>query len=173
MGSHVEGYPERSRPLGQWIASQGYHLLTGAGEGVMSAVSQAFAQVSGRRGCVIGIVPTGPTATDESVRAPISGYCNAWVDIPVITHLGVGNVSGDEPMSRNHINILTSSVVVLLPGGVGTAGEARLAVRYGTPAVAFLESCDEIPSLPTEIVVRSDFEAVTDFIQQRIDKSVK
>jgi predicted Rossmann-fold nucleotide-binding protein len=76
-------------------------------------------------------------------------------------------------MSRNHINILTSSVVVLLPGGVGTAGEARLAVRYGRSAVAFLESRDEIPSLPTEIVVRSDFEAVTDFIQQRIDKSVK
>ena len=173
MGSHVDGYPERSRPLGQWIASQGYHLLTGAGEGVMSAVSQAFAQVSGRRGCVIGIVPTGATATDESLRTPLAGYCNAWVDIPVITHLGVGDVTGDEPISRNHINILTSTVVVLLPGGIGTAGEARLAVRYGIPAVGFLESRDEIPSFPTEIAVRSDLNAVTDFIQQCIAKSVK
>ena len=171
MGSHVEGHPERSRPLGQWIASQGYHLLTGAGEGVMSAVSQAFAGVDGRLGCVIGIVPTGSTATAESLRTPLAGYFNAWVDIPVITHLGVGDVSGDEPMSRNHINILTSSVVVLLPGGVGTAGEARLAVRYGTPAVAFLKSPDEIPALPTEVAVSSDFDAVTDFIQQCISKS--
>ena len=166
MGSHVEGHPERSRPLGRWIASQGYHLLTGAGEGVMRAVSQAFAQVDGRLGCVIGIVPTGSTVTAESIRAPLSGYFNEWVDIPVITHLGVGDVSGDEPMSRNHINILTSSVVVLLPGGVGTAGEARLAVRYGTPAVAFLNSRDEIPSLPTEVTVSSDFDAVADFIEQ-------
>ena len=166
MGSHVEGHPERSRPLGRWIASQGYHLLAGAGEGVVSAVSQAFAQVDGRLGCVIGIVPTGSTVTAESIRAPLSGYFNEWVDIPVITHLGVGDVSGDEPMSRNHINILTSSVVVLLPGGVGTAGEARLAVRYGTPAVAFLNSRDEIPSLPTEVTVSSDFDAVTDFIEQ-------
>ena len=171
MGSHVEGHPERSRPLGKWIASQGYHLLTGAGEGVMSAVSQAFAGVDGRLGCVIGIVPTGSTATAASLRTPLAGYFNAWVDIPVITHLGVGDVSGDEPMSRNHINILTSSVVVLLPGGVGTAGEARLAVRYGTPAVAFLKSPDEIPALPTEVAVSSDFDAVTDFIQQCISKS--
>ena len=173
MGSHVEGHPERSRPLGQWIASQGYHLLTGAGEGVMSAVSQAFAEVDGRVGCVIGIVPTGATATAESLRTPLAGYCNAWVDIPVITHLGGGDVSGDEPMSRNHINILTSSVVVLLPGGVGTAGEARLAVRYDTPAVAFLNSRDEIPSLPTEVAVSSDFDAVTDFIEQCLATSVQ
>ena len=42
--------------------------------------------------------------------------------------------------------------------------EARLALRYGTPAVAFLRSDDEIPSLPREIPIQRDFEQVAAFI---------
>ena len=38
--------------------------------------------------------------------------------------------------SRNHINILTSDLVILLPGGEGTASEAELAVRYNKSVIA-------------------------------------
>ena len=127
----------------------------------MSAVSQAFAEVEGREGCVIGIVPT---ISDDPLRPPVPGYPNPWVEIPIFTHLGVGGVAGDDPTSRNHINILTSSAVILLPGGEGTVSEARLALRYRTPAVAFLRGDDEMPGLPNEIPVRRDFEQVAAFI---------
>ena len=164
MGSHANPHQERSQLVGQWIARQGYHLLTGAGEGVMSAVSQAFAEVEGRAGWVIGIVPT---VSADPLRPPVPGYPNPWVEIPIFTHLWAGGVAGhdgDDPTSRNHINILTSSAVILLPGGEGTVSEARLALRYGTPAVAFLRSDDEMPSLPREIPIQRDFEQVAAFI---------
>lgn len=51
--------------------------------------------------------------------------------------VGAG-VAGQEALSRNHINILTSDVVVALPGGPGTASEVRLALHYGKPVVLFL-----------------------------------
>src|SRR5262249_15152948 len=43
--------------VGNLIATMGFDLLTGAGRGVMEAVSQAFFEVSPRRGLVIGVVP--------------------------------------------------------------------------------------------------------------------
>ena len=131
----------------------------------MNAVSKAFAEVEGRAGCVIGIVPT---VSADPLRLPVPGYPNPWVEIPIFTHLGVGGVAGrgagDDQTSRNHINILTSSAVILLPGGEGTVSEAQLALRYGTPAVAFLRSDEEMPSLPSEIPIQRDFEQVAAFI---------
>jgi uncharacterized protein (TIGR00725 family) len=167
MGSHANAYQERARVVGRWIARQGYHLLTGAGEGVMRAVSQAFVEADGRVGCVIGIVPA---VVDDPSQPPAPGYPNPWVEIPIYTHLGVGHPAGDEPTSRNHVNVLTSSAIILLPGGEGTRSEARLALRYGTPAVAFLQSRDEIPLLPQEIPVTRDFAEVTDFVVSRVTR---
>ena len=161
MGSHANPYPERSEVVGQWVARQGYHLLTGAGEGIMSAVSQAFAEVADRAGRVIGIVPSEQGDAD---RPSIAGYPNRWVEIPILTHLGVGMPTGDDLGSRNHINVLTASAIILLPGGDGTASEGRLALRYGKPCVAFLQTSDEIPSLPSAIPVEADFANVIEFI---------
>lgn len=165
MGSHSDVCQQRAQRVGSWIASQGYHLLTGAGAGVMSEASRAFVAVDGRTGCVIGIVPT---VSEDPVRPPVPGYPNPWVEIPIFTHLGVGRETGDEPASRNHINVLTSSAIILLPGGEGTASEARLALLYRTPAVAYLESRDEIPQLPDEILVTRDFSEVTNFVSSRV-----
>ena len=167
MGSHSDRCQERAQRVGRWIARQGYHLLTGAGAGVMSEVSQAFVDVDGRAGSVIGIVPT---VSEDPLRPPIPGYPNPWVEIPIFTHLGVGREAGDDPMSRNHINVLTSSAIILLPGGEGTASEARLALRYRTPAVAYLESRDEIPRLPGEILVTPDFAEVADFVSVHVTR---
>ena len=169
MGSHDDAHAERAAPLGRWIAKQGYHLLTGAGGGVMMAVSRAFAEVEHRDGVVIGVVPSTATATaDDPQRRPPSGYPNPWVELPIYTHLAVGGEDGEDLASRNHINILTSTVVVLLPGAAGTRGEARLAVRYETPCVAFLTSRTELPGLPEAVPSVSTLVAVTDFVRASI-----
>ena len=170
MGSHADRYAERSKLVGQWVAREGYHLLTGAGDGVMSAVSQAFAEVADRAGRVIGIVPSVP---DNSRRRPLLGYPNPWVEIPIFTHLSVGARAGYDPGSRNHINVLTSSAIILLPGGDGTASEGRLAHRYGTPCVGFLESRDEVPLLPGAIPVERDFSNVIEFITRILGPSAR
>ena len=169
MGSHADAYQERSELVGQWVARQGYHLLTGAGQGVMSAVSQAFAEVTDRAGRVIGVVPS---VQEDPDRPPVPGYPNPWIEIPIFTHLGVGAPSGDDLGSRNHVNVLTSSAIVLLPGGEGTASEGRLALRYGKPCVAFLKTRDEIPSLPGTIPVEHDFTNVIEFVSRSLGLSV-
>jgi uncharacterized protein (TIGR00725 family) len=168
MGSHADAHRERSEVVGQWVAGQGYHLLTGAGEGVMSAVSQAFAEVADRAGRVIGIVPS---VQEDPARPSVPGYPNPWVEIPIFTHLGVGVPTGDNLRSRNHINILTASAIILLPGGDGTASEGRLALRYGKPCVGFLQTSDEIPSLPNAIPVEHDFANVIEFISGALASS--
>ena len=162
MGSHADAHVDRARRVGEWVARQGCHLLTGAGGGVMGAVSAAFAQVRERSGRVIGIVPS---ISDDPHRSPVVGYPNPWVEIPIYTHLDRGGPRGDEATSRNHINVLTSTVVIVLPGGEGTASEARLAVRYGKPCVGYLCSPDEVPGLPPGIPIESDFSRVARFIE--------
>ena len=160
MGSHGHAHAERARRVGEWVARQGYHLLTGAGGGVMGAVTEAFAGVPDRAGLAIGVVP--------SVRGrpgtPLPGYPNPWVEIPIRAHLDSGGPAGDEPNSRNHVNVLTSTVVILLPGGAGTASEARLALRYGRPCVAYLQSAAELPGLPAGIPVEADFARVATYV---------
>ena len=42
MGSGMDDASARAVELGTWLATQRVHLLTGAGGGVMKAVSQAF-----------------------------------------------------------------------------------------------------------------------------------
>ncbi len=125
MGSGVERHEALAVPLGRWIAERGFHLLTGGGGGVMEAVGEGFASVAGRRGLSIGILPAGPPP----------GYPNRWVDVPIHTHLEALGDEGEAPQSRNHVNVLSSDVVVALPGGAGTRSEVALAVRYGKPLV--------------------------------------
>ena len=73
-------------------------------------------------------------------------------------------------MSRNHINVLSSTVVVALPGAFGTASEVALALRYECPVIAFLDSRDEIPNLPEEVLVEGDLENVKVFVRSRIQE---
>jgi predicted Rossmann-fold nucleotide-binding protein len=114
----------------------------------MNAVSRAFSEVPARRGLVIGIVPS---AAEGTAAEPRQGYPNPWVEITVFTHLPMSGRSGTDPMSRNHINVLSSNVLVALPGGSGTASEVSLAIRYGRPVVAYLRARDEIPELPAAV----------------------
>ena len=163
VGTSSEEHQERATGLGSWLAGQGVHLLTGAGQGVMAAVSRAFADVPARRGLVLGIVPC---SAEDLPEAPKRGYPNAWVEVPIRTHLHLSGQEGEHPRSRNHLIALTATVLVALPGGAGTASEVRLALRYKKPLIAYLKSRDEIPGLPAEVRSEPDFNQVKAFIAQ-------
>jgi len=165
LGSGSESHEEKTKPLGEWLAREGVHLLTGGGGGVMETVSRAFHRVSPRKGLVIGILPG--TATDSGY-SPKQGYPNPWVEIPIYTHLPKSGVEGTDPLSRNHLNVLTADVLIALPGSHGTASEVILAMRYGRPLIAYLENRKQIPELPDEVEVTSDLEAVKAFVRAQL-----
>lgn len=100
--------------LGALIARAGWVLLNGGRDaGVMAASARGASEAGG---LVIGILPSD----DWDGIAP-------HIDIPVIT--GMGD-------ARNAINVLTSRVVVALPGGAGTLSEITLALAAGRPVVS-------------------------------------
>jgi uncharacterized protein (TIGR00725 family) len=167
LGSGGVAHEERARALGHWLGGQGVHLLTGGGGGVMSAVSRAFSEAPARRGIVIGVLPGG-SAQEASVTR--QGYPNPWVEIAVFTHLPLSGREGTDPMSRNHINVLSSNVLVALPGGAGTASEVALALRYRRPIIAYLRTREEIPDLPAAVRVESDLEKVKEFVREEIGR---
>lgn len=144
MGSGTRTHDGLAAPLGRGLARMGVHLLTGGGGGVMTAVSRAFARVEDRAGLVVGVLPggagDGSGSGGESGGTELGGpsppgYPNPWVELAIRTHLAARGTAGDTPGSRNHVNVLSSDVVVALPGGAGTASEVELALRYGRPLV--------------------------------------
>ena len=162
MGSGREPHAERARRVGEWIARAGYHLLTGGGAGVMAAVTEAFVRVPRRRGVAVGILPAAGGGRAGAARP---GYPNPWVEIAVRTHLERIGAQGADPASRNHLNVLSSDAVIVLPGSEGTASEARLAVRYGRPCIAWLTERAEVPGLPDAVRVEPRFPAVEAFVR--------
>ena len=171
MGASGEPHAERSRRVGTWIARAGYHLLTGGGPGVMAAVTEAFVSVPDRLGLAIGILPAGGRRGIEGpVGRPPPGYPNRWVELAIATHLdSLGERGGDE-RSRNHVNVLSSDVLIFLPGSAGTASEGMLAVRYGRPAIAYLDARADLPGLPDAIPVEAEFARVEAFVRDNCER---
>lgn len=185
MGSGVRAHEELAVPLGRRLARLGVHLLTGGGSGVMESVSRGFASVEERAGLVIGVLPFSQPDAGEGgagaggpedlpgrsggspstgVGVTPSGYPNPWIEIAIRTHLGQ---DGAEFSSRNHVNVLTSDVVVALPGSVGTASEVALSVRYGRPVV-LLGDLDRVRGLPSEVATARTVEEVIEFVRERL-----
>jgi predicted Rossmann-fold nucleotide-binding protein len=153
VGSHKdedgEIHKAKCETVAGLLVKHRVHLLTGGGPGVMAKVSQFFVEHSERtRGqCCLGVSPCEENKPSEKKK----GYPNRWVEIPISTHLP-GKTNGvDTPKdsnSRNHINVLTASAVIGLPGGKGTLAEIELAVEYERPRVTFLDRADQIEGLP-------------------------
>ena len=137
MGSAQEAYRDLAEPLGRLIAGLGYHLLTGGRTGVMESVSRAFCSVENRPGRSIGILPDGADA-------------NPFVEVPIYTQLSAESDASQEAWrwSRNHINVRSSTVVVALPGGSGTASELALAAAgpHKRPCLAFMGRDGRLPT---------------------------
>ncbi|MDR3400500.1 MAG: DNA-binding protein [Pandoraea sp.] len=170
MGSGKQPWTELAVPLGRALALAGYHLLTGGGQGVMSSVSEAFCAVPQRVGRSIGIVPTeavgkGDEGGEGLTFRPLPGYPNPFVEVPIVSPLP--RHLPDAPagtLSRNHINVLSSDVIVALPGSHGTRDEVGLAVRYGKPVILFGES-EHFADMSAALVRTVSLDTVMDFVR--------
>ena len=133
----------------------------------MEAVARGFGSREGRRGVAIGLLP-GRVDAGESRTPP--GYPNRWIDVPIRTHLPFSGDRGLDPLSRNHINVLSADVVIVLPGGTGTRSEVELAVMYRKPVLAFLGDGGRIEGLEEgRVPVARDLDEVARFVDQAMD----
>jgi len=162
MGSGRCEWIEWAEPLGQWIARAGYDLLTGGGQGVMRSSARAFSETPGRRGRSIGIVPTRRDSQQGFVA--LEGYPNPYIDISILTPLPRREPDApDGAVSRNYVNVLSSDVVIALPGGQGTLDEIGLAVRFGKPLMCFGPTA-AFESLPHDVGYSDELDEVSRFI---------
>ncbi len=167
MGSGTAADPKRCAELGRMLAKERVHLLTGGGRGVMEAVSRGFHAIEDREGLVIGVLP----AAAPGSAGPPPGYPNPWVELSIRTHLHLSGTEGTKLASRNHINVLSSDVVVALPGAEGTRSEVELALRYAKPLVAYLQDRAEIPQLPDSVLVTPQLDDIIAFVRRALGRS--
>ena len=158
MGSGTAEHAELAEPLGGWLAEQGFDLLTGGGGGVMAAVCRGFHGVPVRTGITVGILPAGPPP----------GYPNRWIELAIHTHLPARGEEGASERSRNHLNVLSSHVLVALPGSAGTRTEVELALCYRRPLIAYLGPAGVIAGLAREQLpaVANSLAEVQEFIHR-------
>jgi len=164
FGSGQEDHAERVIPLARWIAEAGFDLLTGAGGGVMRTAADAFVQVEYRHGVSIGIVPG---TVEGGEYKPRSGYPNPSVEMAIYTHLPFSGEQGMDPLSRNHINVLTPHALVALPGCAGTVSEAALAQRYGKPVILYGPP-ESFRRFPSELERTDSLERVAEFLRAAV-----
>jgi uncharacterized protein (TIGR00725 family) len=99
--------------LGKLVAGSGWALLTGGSAcGVMDAAAHGASDAGG---LVIGVLKGD---------SPAEG--SRYLDIAIRT--GMGD-------ARNVINVLSSDVVIALPGGSGTVSEVALGLKAGRPVI--------------------------------------
>ncbi len=101
--------------IGAMIAQEGWILLNGGrASGIMEASARG-AKDNG--GTTIGILPV-----DDA------DWASQYIDIPIVTGIG---------MARNIINVLSSDLIVALPGSAGTISEIAVALKYNKMLVMF------------------------------------
>jgi len=101
-----------SEAVGQELARRGVTLVCGGLGGVMEAACRGAKSVGGT---TIGILP------GDSREA-----ANAFVDIPIVTGLG---------LARNVIVVKSAQAVIAVDGGYGTLSEIACALQNGIPIV--------------------------------------
>lgn len=164
MGASAASHDEQARPLGEAIAKKGWHLLTGGGPGVMEAVAQAFTAMPVRKGLSLGILPTREA---QGRFALLDNYPNPYIELPIVTNLG--NFDGHDAgqVSRNFINILSSDVVVVLPGSKGTRNEVALCQKFTKPFILFGPR-EAFSDFPVRAPHAETLEGVLAFIEEKL-----
>ena len=100
--------------VGAAIVREGWVLLNGGHAcGVMDASARGAHDAGG---LVVGVLPETDTA-----------HASRHLDIPIRT--GIGD-------ARNLVNVLSSDVVIALPGHAGTISEVALALKNGRTVIA-------------------------------------
>ncbi|MBP9838087.1 MAG: LOG family protein [Proteobacteria bacterium] len=165
MGSGKEEYAELSAEIGSTIAKLGYNLLTGGGLGVMTAVARAFMGVSNRKGQSIGIIPMERNPQEGFISR--QGYPNPYVEVPIYVPLGIPTAHDDFRITRNYVNILTSNVVIALPGSIGTRNEVALCLRLNKPVILYGVS-GFFRDMPEEIPRTNHITEIVEFIKNSL-----
>jgi hypothetical protein len=166
MGSGSDEHEPLARDIGTLLARLGVNLLTGAGRGVMRAVSRAYTRAPRERGVCIGIIPC---RSERERGIPKEGYPNEFVELAIHTHLPHSAAFGMDDLSRNHINVLSSAAVIALPGATGTASEVSLAIRYGKPVIAYADEPALVPDFPASVPRLHTLDAVECFLRQHLE----
>jgi uncharacterized protein (TIGR00725 family) len=166
MGSGTDEHEDLAHALGALLAQLGVNLLTGGGRGVMRAVARAFTQAPRVRGVSIGIIPC---RSERERGIPKEGYPNEFVELAIHTHLPHSAAYGLDDLSRNHINVLSSRVVIALPGAAGTASEIALALRYGKPIAVHATDPSLLPDFPATVPRLPTLDAVERYLRQHLD----
>ena len=132
----------------------------------MTSVAKAFCETPSRQGVCLGIVPTveyegGYVAREE--------YPNPYIELPIFVPLDKKATGDRNPYSRNHVNVMTSNALVILPGDHGTRNEVSLAIQYKKPMILFgpEEAFDKFPERPSHT---NDIEEVREFLEQATEK---
>jgi uncharacterized protein (TIGR00725 family) len=137
--------------IGAMIAREGWVLLNGGrSSGVMEASARG-AKENG--GITIGILPT------EDIH-----WASQYIDIPIVTGMGV---------ARNVINILSSDIIVALPGRAGTISEIALALNHGKEVILFQFNVGSwIKSYQNEgkVFFVNDIEHLRKFLREKLHK---
>jgi uncharacterized protein (TIGR00725 family) len=166
LGSGSEPHIELAEPLGRLLATLGVNLLTGGGGGTMEAVARSYLDAGPSRGISIGILPASRSAAG---RAP-PGYPNGCVQLAISTHLPDRGRKGQLPTSRNHVNVLSSDVLIALPGGFGTEAEVRLALEYGKPIAVFSHEESSVSELVSPVQRLRTIEDVEIFLRGELNR---
>lgn len=166
MGSHAEAWHEYAEPLGRIIAQHDYHLLIGAGGGVMTSVAKSFVETRDREGFCLGLYPTasynGSALSEEE-------FPNPYIEVPLVVPLDHKAQNDSTPYSRNLVNIMSSHAIVVLPGDHGTRNEVSMAIQYRKPLILFGkdEYFLKFPELPVRV---SDIDEVREFLEKTTDQ---
>ena len=161
IGSGKEPWTDYVEPLARWIARQNFNLLTGGGGGVMAAASKAFVRETNRTGVCLGIIPTKPD--DKLGFIPHKGYPNPWVEIAIISPLSTLDRDRPKSISRNYTCVLSSDLLVALPGSEGTKNEIDLAISFQKPLI-LLAPPTEMLDFPANLPRTDSIQTVKEFI---------
>lgn len=167
MGSGNDLHEEWAHPLGKLLAEKSVHLLTGAGQGVMTSVSKSFAEEKDRKGLCIGVVPSEQREEQERYFNK-AGYPNPYIELAIHSPLGTFGGENAKHVSRNHINIMTSHAVVALPGNVGTLNEVYICLWLKKPVIMFGPD-DKFAVFPSDVERTQDITRIGSFLDNVLD----
>jgi uncharacterized protein (TIGR00725 family) len=167
LGSGTDEHEELASGVGELLAQLGVNLLTGGGRGVMRAVSRAFTRSERARGICIGVIPC---FSERERGRPKDGYPNEFVELAIYTHLPHSGERGQEDLSRNHINVLTCSALIALPGGPGTSAEVSLAAGYGKPVIVYSPVATPVQDSPQSVLHATSLDRIRQFLAEHVGR---
>jgi uncharacterized protein (TIGR00725 family) len=168
LGSGTDEHEGLARGVGELLARLGVNLLTGGGGGVMRSVSRAFIHAERERGICIGVIPC---FSERERGRPKDGYPNEFVELAIYTHLPYSGERGKDDLSRNHINVLSCSAIIALPGGPGTAAEVSLADDYAKPVMIYSPEAALVQAFPQSVVRASSLDRIQQFLRMHLRPS--